>query len=332
MTLLGIPDDFIAKKTGDETIYSFNLTVFSNEDKVRFKIDDESTSWMDLNDGFIKRISFENLNPCFMHDHIMKEIKIRNILGQGELYLGHEKYQRAIECFDEVIWYDESYGEALLLKSRALFYQKHFVKALRYYKKTVKADAHLKDIEYHKLLLKKSSDERDSFPKIKRHIYTGDELFSRGKYAEAIEHYDRALGDPSKFKSKILYKIFNKKATALFRLNMFEDSLEFFEKSLEVQNNDYAQFMCGFSRHALGLNLNDGFSMPLKITKSQQLYRALIFNEEKLYDDAIKCIDDLLSNHFTRDKIYFIALSCKISSMESLGIYAQDEKDLLERL
>ena len=170
----------------------------------------------------------------------MKEIEIKNILDEGKKYLGSEKYSKAIECFDEAIFYDKNYAEALLFKSHALFGQNHFIKSLRFYKKTLKANAYLKDIEYHKLLLAKSSEERDNFPKIKRHIYNGDEHFARGDFKRAVVSYDKALANPSKFNSKILYKLLNKKGTALFKLKRFDESFECFNESLKVRPSDYA--------------------------------------------------------------------------------------------
>ncbi|MBQ6099385.1 MAG: hypothetical protein IJL02_05925 [Methanobrevibacter sp.] len=332
MTLLDIPDEFVLKRLDGEIRYDFGLAVFSADDKLRFQLDGVTTSWMGADDDFIKRIRFDNLNRCLRHDHLLKEIEIKNTLDEAVGYLEGEKYSKAITLFDKVIYYDENYGPALLFKSHALFGQGHFIKAFRYYKRAIKADGNLKDIDYHKLLLKKSSEERDSFPKIKLQIFTGDEHFAHGNYLKAIESYDNALANPSKFKSKILYKLLNKKATALFKLKMFDEALKCFEKSIEVRKNDYAIYMKGFCRYSLGLDMDDEFKGPLEITKSQHLYRALILNESRLYGDAIKCVDDLLANHFAADKIYFIALSCKISAMQSLGIDAGREKYLLERL
>ena len=90
--------------------------------------------------------------------------------------------------------------------------------------------------------------------------------------------------------------------------------------------------MHGFCMYCLGLTLDDSFSRPLKITKDLQLYRALILNEVKRYDEAVKCVDDLLSIHFVADKLYFIALSCKISVLDCLGMDAHAEKKLLDTI
>ena len=118
---------------------------------------------------------------------------IENLFDEGTNFLKSEKFAKAIECFDEVIFYDENYGMALINKSHALFGQKHFVKALRYYRRAVKADENLKDVEYHKLLLANSNAERDNFPKIKLYIYAGDEHFAKGEYEKALESYKKAL-------------------------------------------------------------------------------------------------------------------------------------------
>ena len=330
MNLLNIPKSRIASESDGKITYDFNLTVFKRDAKVKFEIDGIATSWLDFDDEFIKRIQFENLNSHFISRHLAKEFEIKNILDEGTDLLNSEKYQKAIGCFDEAIYYDESYAEALLLKSRALSGQRHFIKSLRFYNRAIKANPYLKDIEYHKSLVEKSKDERNSLPKIKFHIFIGDEHFSRRDFAKAIESYDRALACPSKFKEKILHKLLNKKGTAFFNLNKFADALECFKKSLNARKNDYAYFMKGYCEYNLDLALDDSFLMPLEITKYQRLCRALILNEVKMYGDAIKCIDDLLSCHFAEDKLYFIALTCKLSAMQSLGMDVSDQKDLID--
>ena len=315
MTLLDIPDQYIKSESDGEIAYDFNLTVFTHLDKVRFEINGTSTSWLDLDDGFITRIQFEKLNKSLIGKHLAKEIEIKNILDKGAGHFKAQKYPKAISCFDEVIYYDDSYGEALLFKSRALFAQNHFVKALRYYKKAMKADAYLKDIEYHRLLLEKANDEREHFPKIKRQIYMGDEYFSGGDFSRAVESYDKALANPSEFKSKILYKLLNKKGCALFEMNVFDKALECFGKSLEVYKSDYAIFMKGYCEYELGMDLDDSFMGDLRITKYQQLLRALILIETGRNEDAIRCLDDLLANHFIEDKLYFMAVESRASAM-----------------
>ena len=119
-----------------------------------------------------------------------------------------------------MLFYDPEYGEALSNKSYALYGQNHFVKSLRYYKRAVEADESLKNMEYHKLLLGKSNEERQHFPKLKLNIYAGDEHFASGEYQKAVDSYNRALMNPSKFKDKILSKLLNKKATTLFFLTL----------------------------------------------------------------------------------------------------------------
>ena len=74
--------------------------------------------------------------------------------------------------------------------------------------------------EYNEALLKEANGERDNFPKLKSDIYAGDEHFKKGEYENAIDSYNRALENPSKFKDKILFKLLNKKATAFLSFSM----------------------------------------------------------------------------------------------------------------
>ena len=210
------------------------------DNHVKFKINDLSTDWMDDDDSFIKRIDNDNLNHDFLINHLVQEIEIKNILNEAIGFLKLEKYLKAIELLDEVMFYDPDYGEVLLSKSHALYGQKHFVKSIRYYKRAVMSDVDLKDIEYHRLLLNKANNERNNFPKLKLNIYAGDEYYAKGDYEKAIDSYNRALVNPSKFKDKILSKLLNKKATALLKRDDFEDALNCFDESFKVKANDYA--------------------------------------------------------------------------------------------
>ena len=211
MTFSNIPDELHYEKEAD---------------KVRFTFNGLSTGWMSLDDPFIKRIDEDNLNSEFLGQHITKEIEIRNTLDEANSHLASEKYQKAIDDFDEVLYYDPDYAEALIGKSHALYGQKHFVKSLRHYKKAIKADESLEDRDYYRLLLEKSHEERDTFPKLKLNIYAGDEFFAKGEFEKAVESYDRALANPSRFKDKILSKLLNKKGSALLQLERYADAME----------------------------------------------------------------------------------------------------------
>lgn len=322
MNPLNIPDEYVISRGDGEIAYSFNFTVFEFKDKVRFQVDDIKTSWMGIDDFFIARIQFERLNRCFLEKHLRREIEIRNVIDEGISYLEAERYPKAIKCFDEAICYDDAYAEALLLKSRALFKQSHYVKALRHYRKAVMVDNNLRDVDYHKLLLKKSNEERDNFPPIKRNIYAGDEHFARGEYEDAFESYDKALSSPSSFKSKIISKLLNKKASTLIKLKRYGDALDCFNESLNVKDTDCARFGSGLCRYHLGLELNDSFLGELKIPRRLKLKRALILDDIKMHDESIKCIDDMMKSHFFVDDLYLTALSQKITILNGLNLDA----------
>ena len=162
-------------------------------DEIQFEFEGAFTNWMSQDDSFSARIDESWINKDFFEKHLLKEFEIRNLLDEGTVFLKSGKFKKAIECFDEVLFYDSQYAEALLNKSQALFGQRHYIKALRFYKRAVKVSADLKDVEYHKLLLAKSSEERDNFPPFKRNIYAGDEHFSSGDYEKALESYKKAL-------------------------------------------------------------------------------------------------------------------------------------------
>lgn len=291
--LLNFPDDI-------ET----DLKCEFSGDKVRFTLNDMSTSWMDFNDSFIERIQFDGLNRDFLDRHLAKEIEIKNILDRAIGYLKREKYPKAVKCLDEVIYYDECYAVAILNKSYALKGQGHFVKSLRNYKKAIKCDGRLKDIEYHRNLLKKANSERDNFPKIKLNIYTGDEYFMHGEYEKAVESYDRALGGPSKFRDKILPKLLSKKATALVEMEKYDEALSCFKESLRAGASDYAYFGCGLCEYELGFEISNRFKKPLKIAKRQSLKQALILNRLGFYTQSLQICDILAENHFKVDDFY----------------------------
>lgn len=328
MTLLNIPEEHISSESDDKITCDFGLSVFVSDDKLRFCIDDECTSWMGADDRFTERIRFENLNPCFLKRHLVKEIEIKNVLDRGVELLGSEKYSKAIELFDEVIYYDSYYGEALFFKSKALFGQRHYVKSLRHYKKAIRADGSLKDVEYHKILLKESSAERDNFPRIKRNIYAGDEYCAKEDYDNALECYDRALADSSKFKNKILSKLMNKKGKTLIELKRVDEAMDVFRQSLNVQPTDFAYYMLGF----YSPETNDYLNRRLNITKKQLLSKSVRLLELGQFEYALDSLDEFLNNHFKPDEDYVLALNLKISALRQLGKDVSEELSIIESL
>lgn len=329
MTLLDIPDDLKTFEDEEKITYEFNLTIFTNGDRIRFAVGESATSWRGPDDRFLERIRFDRLNPCFLESHIAKEIEIRNALERGSKLLNDEKYSKAISEFDDVLYYDGEYGEALLLKSKAIFGQGHFVKSLRHYKRAVKADSSLKDVDYHRLLLKKSSEERDGFPKIKKMIYAGDEFFSRGEYEKALESYDRALANPSQFKNKILSKLLNKKASALVKLDRIDDAILVFKQSIKVKPNDYAIFHLGLHDYE---GVSDAFRRHLSITKAQLLLKAQKLNSVGEYGLAMECLREFFENHYRVDSDYRFALVLKLEISKRLGRDTSGVESLLDRL
>lgn len=300
------------------------LTCEVINDKVKFTCRDVASNWISVGDEFIKRIQYVNLNEDKLDEHLACEIRVKNRLDEGNVYLKNERYPKAIACFDEVLYYDPVYGQALMNKSHALCGQRHYVKALRYYKKAL--DAGISDEpDYYKLLLDRSREERDSFPKIKLNIYAGDEHFTRGDYASALESYNRALEDSSAFKEKILFKLLNKKATVLFYLGEFRNALECFEDSLKVRDNDYANFGKGYSLYRLSMEnpknqacescleriyvdqIRDSFKKAVKINKKQLLIKADIMYDLGCAEDAFEYYDEFLKVHFIQDNDYIKA-------------------------
>ena len=325
MTLLNIPDEFISSLEDDKITYNFDLSIFMRDNEVKFSVDDISTSWMSPDDNFIDRIQFNRLNPCFLKRHLAKEIEIRNTLECAVKLLGSQKHPKAIEMLDRVLYYDPEYGEALFFKSKAFFAQKHYVKSLRHYKKAIKSDNRLKDVDYHKLLLKKSSDEIDNFPKIKRNIYAGDEYFAKGDYDKALKCYEKALANPTKFKNRILSKLLNKKGTALVKLNRIDEAIEVFKDSINAKPTDYAYYFLGF----YSPGPNDYIRMNLKITKKQLLSKSKKLCDFGEFDLASDCLDEFLDNHYRVDSDYLQALNLKISVLKNLGKDADEFESVL---
>ena len=272
--------------------------------KVRLSIDGLSTYWIDRDDSFFQRIDNDSLNQESLIKHIKKEIQIKNTLDDGISLFKSQKYAKAIEKLDDVLFYDPEYGEALLYKSHCMCGQGHFVKALRHYRRAVRSDDALNDFEYYRTLLAKANDERSNFPKLKLNIYAGDEHFSKGEFQSAVESYDRALQDSSKFKQKILSKLLNKKATAYLKLDDFEKALECFGESLYVGANDYAIFGKGICEYELDLDIDSEFCRCLDISKRQMLKQAMVLKNRGYMDDSLRILNFLRENHFKKDDFY----------------------------
>ena len=235
---------------------------------------------------------------------------VEGLLDEANNLLKSGRYPKAIERFDEILFYDPKCGRAMVGKSHALFGQGHFVKALRYYICAVSTSADLNDVEYHKLLLKKSGEERDSFPKLKRLIYAGDEHFAKGEYEKALESYEKALANTSKLKEKILFKLLNKKASTHLKLNDFESALVCFGESLNKLNNDYAWYGKGVCEYELNLEgACESLGRAVRLTKARLLDKGLILNELECYSQALETFEFLLENHCRQDEICIRALN-----------------------
>lgn len=272
--------------------------------RVRLCINGLSTFWIGRDDSFFERIDTDNLNQELRIKHLKKEIQIKNALDDGISLFKSQKYGKAIEKIDDVLFYDPDYAVALLFKSYCLCSQRHFVKALRHYRRAVSADKSLKDLEYYRTLLGKANDERSNFPKLKLNIYAGDEHFANSEYQSAIESYNRALQDSSRFKQKILPKLLNKKATAYLKLNDFKKALECFTDSLDVGKSDYAIFGKGICEYELDLDIDPEFRGCLGISKRQMLKQASVLKNRGYRDDSLRILDFLRENHFKNDELY----------------------------
>ena len=303
------------------------VAVAKSSDLIRIEFGDLRTNWISADDPFIERIRPDRLNRYFLCKHLSREIEMKNVLDNAAYLLDLKKYAKAISQLDRVIYYDGGYSEALILKSHALYHQGHFVKALRFYKKS-----HVEDRDYYRLLLEKSSKERDSFPKIKKNIYAGDEAASKGDYERAIEFYDRALENPSKFKKKILFKLLNKKASCLIKLERFDEALASFDVSLRVHENDFAHFGKAYSQNRLGLDCLDELKMAESIDKGCLLIKANILNEFSQYGDALDAFNAFLDNHFAIDSDFVSAIEGKVTALDSLGLNSADLKAVLNDL
>ena len=303
------------------------VAISESGDLIRIELGDLRTNWISADDPFIERIRPDRLNRYFLCRHLAREIEMKNVLDNGADLLDLKSYAKAISQLDRVIYYDGGYSEALILKSHALYHQGHFVKALRFYKKS-----HVEDRDYYRLLLEKSSKERDSFPKIKKNIYAGDEAASKGDYERAIEFYDRALENPSKFKKKILFKLLNKKASCLIKLERFDEALASFDVSLRVHENDFAHFGKAYSQYRLGIDCLNELKRAESIDKGCLLIKANILNEFSQYGDALDAFNAFLDNHFAVDSDFVSAIEGKVTALDSLGLNSADLKAVLNDL
>lgn len=304
------------------------LKVENRGNFVKYSIGAISTNWIKIDDGFVERISDDKINPFFKTKHLIREIESKNLLDEGINNLKSEKFKKAINLFDKILFYDENYTEALINKSYALYGQRHYVKSLRFYRKAIKSGLD-KDIEYHKLLLKKSNEERESFPKIKRNIYAGDEAAAKGEFERALEFYEKALADQSGFKNKILFKLLNKKAFILIKLKRFDESLASFDVSLRVHENDLAYFGCGFCEYKLGYKCENNLKRAVKIGKKHLLKKALIYNELELYEESLEIFNIFLDYHFALDFQFKSAVEGKINALDGLKMDSRFERMIL---
>ena len=303
------------------------ISIRQNGDLIKLEFNGIATDWISKDDSFIRRIQTDRINRFFFDEHLTREFEMKGILDDGIDLFNSQRYAKAIGEFDRVIYYDDAYTQALLFKSHALFSQGHYVKALRFYKRSG-----FEDKSYYRSLLDKSSEERQDFPKIKQNIYAGDEAASVGEYEKAVGFYDRALANPSKFKNKILFKLLNKKAICLVKLERFDEALASFEVSIGVHENDLAYFGKGYCQHMLDMDCLESLKRAENIDKKYLLVRARIFNEYGCYSDASESLDVFLNNHFTIDSAFKSAVEAKVAALEGLGLDTARFKAVLNEL
>jgi tetratricopeptide (TPR) repeat protein len=163
-------------------------------------------------------------------------------------------------------------------------------------------------------------------------IYVGDEHFAKGEYENALDSYNRALHSPSKFKDKILFKLLNKKATALLKLNDYDEALTCFNNSNEVFKNDYAVFGEGCCEHELGFEITDGFKTRLDITKRQMMRQAKILNESGYFAESLSISDFLFKNHFKVDDFYLELLYAHKFAMDKLDMDLSEIESIFNQI
>ena len=299
-----------------------------NDDTVKFEFGGMSTDWISKDDSFIQRIDNSRINRAFRLRHLTREFEVKNTLDKGIACLESGNSAEAIDRFDEVLFYDPLYFDALISKSHALFTQNHYVKSLRYYRKAIQSDDDFNDESYLNLLLKKSDEEISHFPEFKKNIYFGDEYFSKKEFQLAVESYDLALQIPSKFTSKILIK----KGNALVKLGRFDEALGCFDESLKIKEDDFAYFAKGLCEFNIDLNVNDRFREILFMDKKYMLKQILILNILDYFSESLEICDYMMENHFNVDELYLKLIDAKIVALNNLGEDSGEMNEILNNL
>ena len=304
------------------------IRVISKNNLYKLQFGPYSTDWLGRDDYFLKRIDINNLNRVFLKDHLIKEFDVKNKFDSAVVLFQNKSYSKAIKLLDEILFYDSQYLDALLYKSYSLYHQKHFIKALRYFKKAVTVDSALNNNDFHKKLIECVEIEKENLPLFKLNIYQGDECFSAKNFKKAIMYYDLTLEGGFKIPKKICHKLLNKKATALLKLNKYKEALEIFKNS----DSDYNVFSSALCRYKLGLSVGDEFKKPLKITKKQMLHQIMILNKVECFSEAISISNYLLKNHFKVDEFYFKLLKAKKYALEKTNKDLREIENIIDEL
>lgn len=304
------------------------IRVKSKDNLYKLQFESYFTGWLGSDDYFLKRIDSDNLNRVFLKNHLIKEFEVKNKLDSAIVLFQNKSYSKAIKVFDEILFYDPQYLDALIYKSYSLYHQKHFIKALKYFKKAIDVDSVLNNNDFHKKLMKCGQIEKESLPPFKLNIYKGDECFSAKNFKKAVMYYDLTLNGDFKIPEKIRHKLLNKKATALLNLNKYKEALEIFKNS----NSDYNVFSSALCRYNMGLSVSDEFKKPLKITKKQMLHQIMILNKVECFSEAINISNYLLENHFKVDEFYFKLLNAKKYALEKTNNDSCEIENIIDEL
>ena len=208
---------------------------------------------------------------------------------RGDFYYDRSRYGEAIECYDKVTEINPNLVEAWKKKGNAFCLLEKYEEGIKCYDQVLK--------------ISKNDDPQILCSKLDAIIGLGRLNERYEKNYEALECYDKVLElHPNDFKACI------GKASALYALKKYEESLVWYNKVQEVTNNIQVWNRKGNILYALK-----------KYEESQQCYskvkelnpndydnaviwceRGNTFYESKRYEQAIQCYDKIIQQQICR--------------------------------
>jgi tetratricopeptide (TPR) repeat protein len=164
-------------------------------------------------------------------------------------------------------------------------------------------------------------------PKTNSILDEGNRLFLQGKLHEAIEYYDKILGENPQHVSSL-----NNKGYALSKLKDFDNAIKCYDVALQSSPGDLSLLVNKISSFRKQEKFVDALSICNDILGNNSKYKIALYHKERIlfsigsFDESIKCCNQILDDYPDNGDVLFDK-SCSFVMLSK----NKEALDLLER-